>query len=135
MKKRASSTVLGSLLFIIIITSIAFFIFSTALDYQIAIKKYLKRQEKREEEKIEIIEIGKDNGNIQITIRNSGSIDVKIAAIYINHILIKTLEHVYIPAGNERKITLENISLSKGDYIKIATDRGNFATYIVEKEP
>lgn len=133
MKEKASSTVLGALLFIIIMTSIAFFTFSTAIDYQITIKNYMKRKEEREREKIEITEIKKINGNIEITIRNTGSIDVRIVAIYINHILKETPSNFYIPTGNERKIILKNIDLNIGDYIKIATERGNFATYIIEK--
>lgn len=133
MNKKASSTVLGALLFIIIISSIAFFIFSTAIDYQNSTKKYMKNKEEREKEEIEITNIRKANGNVEITIRNSGSIDVKIAAIYVNHILVKEPSDFYIPTGSERKIGLENISLSIGDYVKIATDRGTLATYIIEK--
>lgn len=134
MGRRASSTVLGALLFIIIVISIAFFIFSISINYHIAIKAYMKKVEEKRREKIEIIEVKKGDGKTEITVINTGSIDVKIVSVYINHILVKTLNNFYIPAGSERKIILESIDLHGGDYIKIATERGNFAVYTVRKQ-
>ncbi|RLE51513.1 MAG: hypothetical protein DRJ20_02020 [Candidatus Methanomethylicota archaeon] len=131
MNSKGSSTVLGALLFIIIAISVASFTFSLSLDYQKKWKDYLKRQELRQREKIEIVSVENVGLDTYIKVINIGGEAVKIAAVYINHRLIEVLDEFYIPSGSERTIIIKNFNIEQGDYIKITTDRGNFATYYV----
>ncbi len=130
-RNKGSSTVMGALLFVIVATSIALFTFSITLEYQKRWKDYLKRQELKLSEKIEITNVENVGLDTHITVRNLGGEAAKIVAIYINHKLVKTLQDFYIPAGGDRVIILRNFNIKQNDCIKITTDRGNFATYHV----
>ena len=131
---KGSSTALGAMFFLIISTTILFITLNVTAEYQLKFKEYLKKQEEKNRENILIGKINITGEYSEITIINKGAELANIKAIYINHILQKELKEFYIPPGSIRRLKLKGILLKEGDYIKIATERGNTISTIINTQ-
>ena len=125
--QKGISTVIGSMLFLILIVFLSSTLFVALYNYNDASQEVIEIEQTRSEEKIVIDELSTDAEITQITavgVKNLGSEAVKIAAIYVDNQLIYE-PSTYLGAKDSVLISLPTPTpYSPTSTITVATDRG-----------
>lgn len=139
-KNQAVSTVIGTILFLILIVSMASVLFLTIYRYNDSVKQALLTEDTRSQEKIAMTslkfdnETTKDMTNINITgitIQNLGSITSQIRALYIDNNFTcdpsnpaLNSDGAYVNAHESKLVNLPPTRFNASSFITVATSRG-----------
>ena len=128
--RGAVSTIIASLFFLLLVFSILIVVFIAFFDYNIVIQEQMRIEHERSQEKIVLSAMELDPTRTRITmitISNTGTIDVKIRAIY----LVTSIEtkfvldpSAYIAQGESMSISSLQILFEPGAKLIAATERG-----------
>ena len=134
---KGTSTVFGSIYFIILVSTLASILFITLYDYNYTSQTSIKTEEERMQEKIVLCDL--DTTNISgteyitvISINNTGSITCRIRAVYIDEEFLcdpsnKAInpDDTYINPGQLARIFLPpGVEYEETSKMAIATERG-----------
>jgi len=134
---KGTSTVFGSIYFIILVSTLASILFITLYDYNSSSQTSIKTEEERMQEKIVLCDL--DTTNIsgteyitEVSVNNTGSLTCRIRAVYIDEEFLcdpsdKAInpDDTYINPGQLASILLPpGVEYEKTAKIAVATERG-----------
>ena len=136
--KRAISNVFGSVLFLILVLTVASILFITLYRFNFSVQEAFTVEEERLQERISLSRLTTQNvsGTVYVAaiyVNNTGSITSRMRAVYVNSILvcdpsdpILNPGDTYIDPGQTREVVLptQQVVYEPTSKITVATERG-----------
>jgi len=127
--RRGISKVYTSLAFLLLVFSILILLLLTFFNYNFAVQEQMKIEHERSQEKIVLTGLDLNETNLsQVCISNTGTIEVRIRALYVDDIFIcdpSTYKDTHIAPNNSSWISLPiGVAFEPNSKITVATERG-----------